>query len=90
MQLEGNLNQLSLRELIEMITYASVKGMLEVRVPGLVAQLYFSDGQPCHAAAGDLRGKALQRARAALRTVRRPQPFDRKAALRDFEVIASR
>lgn len=56
MQLEGNLNQLSLRELIEMITYASVKGMLEVREPGLVAQLYFSDGQPCHAAAGDLRG----------------------------------
>ena len=46
--------------------------------------------QEVAAAAGDLRGKALQRARAALKTVRKPQPFDRKAALKDFEVIASR
>ncbi len=56
MQLEGNLNQLSLRELIEMITYSSVKGMLEVRDSELAAHLFFSDGQPCHAVAGDLRG----------------------------------
>jgi Domain of unknown function (DUF4388) len=55
-QLEGNLAQLSLRELIEMITYSSVKGMLEVHDSDLTAQLYFSDGQPCHAIAGDLRG----------------------------------
>ncbi len=36
-------------------------------------------------AAGWLRGKALARARAALRSARRPQPFDRKLALMDLE-----
>jgi hypothetical protein len=55
-QLEGNLAQLSLRELIEMITYSSVRGMLEIRDGDLAAQLYFRDGQPCHATVDDLRG----------------------------------
>jgi beta-N-acetylhexosaminidase len=37
------------------------------------------------AAAGHLRGKALARARAALKRARKPQPFDRKQAARDLE-----
>jgi beta-N-acetylhexosaminidase len=40
------------------------------------------------AAAGPLRGKALRRARAALRWLRRPQRFDEKAAIRDLGLLA--
>ena len=40
-------------------------------------------------AAGTLRGKALRRARMALRSARKPQPFDRKAALKDLEALVS-
>lgn len=40
-------------------------------------------------AAGSLRGKALTRARAALRSARKPQPFDRKQALKDLEALLS-
>jgi beta-N-acetylhexosaminidase len=42
------------------------------------------------AAAGELTSKALARARAALRTARRPQAFDRKQAMLDLEAIATR
>ena len=42
------------------------------------------------AAAGELKGKALSRARAALKTARKPQAFDRKQAVKDLEAIASR
>jgi beta-N-acetylhexosaminidase len=45
--------------------------------------------QEVASAAGELRGKAAQRARAALKTMRKPQPFDRRAALKDLENIAS-
>ncbi len=38
-------------------------------------------------AAGKLRGKALRRARAALKSVRKPQAFDRKAALKDLQAL---
>jgi hypothetical protein len=55
-QLEGRLASFPLRELIEMVAYSSVKGMLEVRTPALAAQLYFRDGVPSHAVAGELRG----------------------------------
>ena len=41
------------------------------------------------AAAGHLKGRALRRARAALKWVRKPQPFDRKAALADLEALAT-
>lgn len=37
------------------------------------------------AAAGVLKGKALARARAALKQARKPQPFDRKQALKDLQ-----
>jgi beta-N-acetylhexosaminidase len=41
------------------------------------------------AAAGALRGEPLKRARAALRAARRPEPFDREAALKDLESLVS-
>jgi len=39
------------------------------------------------AAAGVLKGKALARAKAALKAARKPQPFDRKQALKDLEAV---
>ena len=39
------------------------------------------------AAAGVLKGKALARAKAALKTARKPQPFDRAQALKDLEAV---
>ncbi len=41
------------------------------------------------AASVELKGKALRRAKAALKSARKPQPFDRSAALRDLERIVS-
>lgn len=41
------------------------------------------------AAAGPLKGRALRRARAALKWARKPQPFDRKAALKDLDALAA-
>ncbi len=40
-------------------------------------------------AAGPLKGKALRRAKAALKLARKPQAFDRKAALKDLEALVS-
>src|SRR5205823_7098821 len=40
-------------------------------------------------ASGSLTGKAARRARAALKHARRPQPFDKKAALEDLEALVS-
>ena len=42
------------------------------------------------AAAGALKGKALARARTALKAARKPQAFDRKQALKDLESLVSR
>ena len=39
------------------------------------------------AAAGHLRAKALSRARAALKSARKPQPFDRRQALKDLATL---
>jgi hypothetical protein len=41
------------------------------------------------AAAGPLKGKAWRRARLALKMARKPQRFDRKAALKDLEVLVT-
>ena len=41
------------------------------------------------AVAGDLKGKALRRAKAALKSARKPQAFDKKAALKDLELVVS-
>ena len=43
--------------------------------------------QEIAAAAGALKSKALRRARAATKSSRKPQPFDRKAALKDLETL---
>jgi len=55
-QLEGTLDKFPLRELIEMVTYSSVTGVLEVRVGSEVAQIFFRDGRPYHAVANQLTG----------------------------------
>jgi beta-N-acetylhexosaminidase len=48
-----------------------------------------SEMQQVAAAAGELKGKALRRARAALKSARKPQVFDKRAALKDWEMIVS-
>ena len=40
-------------------------------------------------AAGELKGKSLRRAKAALKSARKPQAYDRKAALKDLELVVS-
>ena len=56
MQLDGNLNKFPLRELIEMVVYSSVTGVLELRAGADIGQIFFRDGQPYHAAAGERAG----------------------------------
>jgi hypothetical protein len=55
-QLDGNLNKFPLRELIEMVVYSSVTGVLELRAGTDIGQIFFRDGQPYHAAAGQRAG----------------------------------
>jgi hypothetical protein len=55
-QLDGTLSKFPLRELIEMIVYSSVAGVLELRIGDEVGQLFFNDGRPYHAAVGDSTG----------------------------------
>jgi hypothetical protein len=55
-QLEGTLDKFPLRELIEMVTYSSVTGVLEVRVGPEIGQIFFRDGRPYHAVASQLTG----------------------------------
>jgi len=52
-QLEGTLDTFPLRELIEMVVYSSVTGALQVQVNGGIGRLYFRDGRPYHAVAGE-------------------------------------
>lgn len=56
MQLDGTLDKFPLRELIEMVIYSSVTGVLKLRVGAGEGQIFFRDGRPYHAAAGDLAG----------------------------------
>lgn len=53
MQIEGSLDQFPIRELIEMIVYSSVTGVLEVRVVDEIGQLFFRDGRPYHSLLGE-------------------------------------
>ena len=55
-QLDGNLNKFPLRELIEMVVYSSVTGVLELRAGADIGQIFFRDGQPYHAVAGQRAG----------------------------------
>ena len=41
------------------------------------------------AAASELKAKSLRRAKAALKSARKPQAFDKKAALKDWELVVS-
>src|SRR3954470_20492267 len=52
-QLDGNLDKFPLRELIEMVVYSSVTGVLQLRAGSDIGQLFFRDGQPYHASAGE-------------------------------------
>lgn len=56
MQLDGTLDKFPLRELIEMVIYSSVTGVLKLRVGGGEGQIFFRDGRPYHAVAGDQSG----------------------------------
>ena len=41
------------------------------------------------AAAGELKGKAMRRAKPALKSARKPQAYDKKAALKDLDLVVS-
>ena len=56
MQLDGTLDKFPLRELIEMVIYSSVTGVLKLRIGAGEGQIFFRDGRPYHAVAGDLTG----------------------------------
>jgi beta-N-acetylhexosaminidase len=49
----------------------------------------FAEMQQVAGAAGELKGKALRRAKTALKSARKPQAFDKKAALKDLELVVS-
>jgi hypothetical protein len=52
-QLDGNLEKFPLRELIEMVVYSSVTGVLELRAGADIGRMFFRDGQPYHAVVGE-------------------------------------
>ncbi len=56
MELEGSLKHFSLAELIGMIVFSSVTGVLEVGATSVVGRVYSRDGRIYHAEAGDLTG----------------------------------
>lgn len=56
MELEGTIGTFSLRELVEMVVYSSVTGVLEVGDGAGAGRLYFRDGLPYHAACGGMDG----------------------------------
>jgi beta-N-acetylhexosaminidase len=41
------------------------------------------------AAAGELKGRAMRRAKQALKSARKPQAYDKKAALEDLDLVVS-
>jgi Domain of unknown function (DUF4388) len=55
-QLNGKLGQFSLHELIEMIVYSSVAGVLEIGTGDRRGQIFFRDGLPYHAVYSDCVG----------------------------------
>ncbi|MCG8351477.1 MAG: DUF4388 domain-containing protein [Chloroflexales bacterium] len=56
MNLEGSLQQFPLQELIEMIAYSSVTGVLKIFGSPDYGQIYCRNGNPYHAIYGDLTG----------------------------------
>jgi hypothetical protein len=55
-ELEGTIGEFSLRELIEMIVYSSVTGVLEVGDGDSAGHIFFRDGLPYDASAAGLTG----------------------------------
>lgn len=56
MKLEGTFETFSLRELIDIIVYSSVTGVLNIFGPGESGHLYFRDGSLYHVERGPARG----------------------------------
>lgn len=56
MKLEGTLDTFPLRELIDMVIYSSVTGVLEIEAPGAAGRLFFRDSDLYHAECGPARG----------------------------------
>lgn len=56
MKLEGSLNTFPLRELIEMVVYSSVTGVLNIYGPGEVGHLFFRDSVLYHVERGPVEG----------------------------------
>lgn len=56
MKLEGSLDQFPLSELIDMVTYSSVTGVLNIYGPGPSGHLFFRDGKLYHAEHGKTQG----------------------------------
>lgn len=56
MKLEGSFDTFPLRELIDMVSYSSVTGALNIFGPGEQGQLYFRDGVLYHVVRGAARG----------------------------------
>jgi hypothetical protein len=54
--MEGQLGSVSVRDLIDMIAFSSVTGVLEIHTADQVMHLYFYEGRPTHAHTDDLRG----------------------------------
>ncbi|GAB4111439.1 MAG: hypothetical protein Fur005_20570 [Roseiflexaceae bacterium] len=54
--MEGQLGSISVRDLIQMIAFSSITGVLEINTADQVLQLYFYEGRPTHANTADLRG----------------------------------
>jgi hypothetical protein len=54
--MEGQLGSISVRDLIQMISFSSITGLLEINTADQVLQLYFYEGRPTHANTADLRG----------------------------------
>lgn len=92
MQLEGSLTQFSLRELIEMVVYSSVAGVIEVRVGDQIGQIFFRDGLPYHALVGEMAGvdavcRIFEERDALFRFLAGPECFENTLWMDPWELI---
>lgn len=90
MKLEGSLNAFPLRELVDMIVYSSVTGVLNIYAADLSGHLYFRDGHLYHVDAGaadegvDALAMLLERPQANFAFVSDPK-IDRETLWGDHE-----
>jgi hypothetical protein len=88
-KLEGTISTFPLRELIDMIAYSSVTGVLNIYAADLSGHLYFRDGHLYHVAAGTAEGidalaLILERPQATFAFVSDPT-VDRETLWGDYE-----